>query len=320
MIGEKLSEIHSDSIPQSELNPTSVSQPLAAIVELLSSPPSKVKLAGERINPASPPRPPSLLMLLGPVSQGDSLETSVLDNSASSSSWLTGGMIRKLSLPTRPPPLVLHRDPERVVRKTRMIDSNTGAKSTETRKLRRSSPLRVLIPTGRANREVLLQGDSSETAAAPVQRPASRSSKATGERIRKPSLPTRPGPTPPLVLHSKRRAGRKASKKVDSNIVAAKSRIITLADEGSSNRDSLCSLLPNPWDSDAQPQHATFESPIFQRTFLFTASSRANALQTGLPRNPRETVHATWGEIARRYPEHRTGKYTSPMPGAGLTF
>ena len=284
MICKKLSESHSDILPQSELNPTPVSrQPLpkkVAFVDLPSSPSSKVKLVGERIKPHRPSRPPSLLIPLGLVPQGYSFETSALVNPpASPSSWVTGERIRKPSLPTRPPPLVLH--PERVVRRTPMIDSNTVEKSAGTIKLHR--PPQLLIPPGRANRDVL-QGDSSETAAL-VKHPASRSSRATGERIRKPSLPTRPGP-PPLVLHIES-AVRRASK-VDSNTVAAKSRTITFVDRG--NRDSLGSLLPNPWDSDAQPQHATFKAPIFQRPVFFTASSRANALQAGLPRNPRETV------------------------------
>jgi hypothetical protein len=67
----------------------------------------------------------------------------------------------------------------------------------------RSPPLPM--PPGCANREVLLQGDWSETAV-PVNPPPLPSSRVAGERIRKPSFPTRP---PPLVMHPERVA-RKA--------------------------------------------------------------------------------------------------------------
>jgi hypothetical protein len=148
------------------------------------------------------------------------------------------------------------------------------------RKPSRSAPPPPLLIPPRlrpANREVL-QGDSPESAV-PVNPPASRSSWVTGERIRKPSLPKRP---PPLVLHPARIV-RKAPKIAS----AAKSKTVTFADEV--NRDSLGSSLTNPWDSGVTPQHATFESPIFQRPSLPASVGRANALKAGLPRNPRET-------------------------------
>lgn len=175
-----------------------------------------------------------------PVSQPSPKRVAVagLPTSPSSKVKVTGEGIRKLPLPARPPPLLIH--------------------------------------PGRANREVL-QGDSSGTAV-PVNPPASPFSRVTGERIRKPSLPTRP---PPFILHPERVVRK--TPKIDSNTVA-KSRTITFTDEG-----NLGSLLPNPWDSDAKPQHVKFESPILQRPSFTASVRRANALKAGLPRTPRET-------------------------------
>ena len=301
---EKLTLSHSDCLPQSDSNPAPVSQPLpkdVAFVGLRTSPSFKVKVTGEEIRKSPrPARPPRLLIPLGRANyeelQGDSSKTALSVNlPASPSSGMTGESIRKLSLPTRPPPLVLHS--ERVVREAPKIGFNAVAESKGIGKLPRPArPPPLLIPTGRATGE-MLQGDSSKTAA-PVNHPASPSSKVTGGRIRKPSPPMC---TPPLVLH-RERVVRKAPK-TDSNTVA-KSRTIIIADEGS--RGSLLTLLPNPWDSGARPQHASFDSPIFRRPF-FTARPgvrRANALIAGLPRNPRLEFHATRGEIARSYPEH----------------
>ena len=138
-------------------------------------------------------------------------------------------------------------------------------------------PLRIPPPLRPANREVV-QGYSPETTV-PINPPAPPSSWVGGEMTRKPSLPKRP---PPLLLHPGR-VVRKAPK-IDS---VGKSRTITFVDEG--NRDSLASCLPNPWDTNAIPQHATFESPIFQRPSFPVSVSRVNTLKAGLPRNPRET-------------------------------
>jgi hypothetical protein len=78
---------------------------------------------------------------------------------------------------------------------------------------------------------------------------------------------------------------RKAPK-IDPDAVA-KSRTTTFKDEG--NRDSIGSLLSNLWYSNAKPQHATFESPTFQRPYFTALVRRANALKAGLPPTPRET-------------------------------
>lgn len=132
------------------------------------------------------------------------------------------------------------------------------------------------IPPGCANRE-MLQGDPSSTAV-PFNHIASPFSRVTDERISKPTLP-RP---PPLVLH---RAARKVPR-IGSRPVA-KSRIIAFTDD-EGNRCSL-SLLPNPWDGDAKPQYATFESAIFQRPSYTASVRREKTLKARLPRTPRDT-------------------------------
>jgi hypothetical protein len=133
MTGNKLSLSHSDCLPQSDLNPVpSISQPSpkkVAFVGLPTSSPSKVKVTGEGIR--KPPRPARTPLLVPhgranrEVLQGDLSEIAVPINPPASPS--SERMIRKPSLPTRPPPVVLHLG--RVVRKAPKFDSNTVAKS-----------------------------------------------------------------------------------------------------------------------------------------------------------------------------------------------
>lgn len=152
--------------------------------------------------------------------------------------------------------------------------SESDVKESIRKPPRPAPPPPLLIPPGRANCEVL-QGDSSETAV-PVNPPASLPSWVTGERVRKPSLPTRP---PPLVLHPER--------VVRNSNTVGESRTITFSNDG--NRDSLGSLLPNPWDSSAKPQNATFELPILLQPSFTGPVHRSNVLKARLPRTPRET-------------------------------
>jgi hypothetical protein len=200
--------------------------------------------------------------------------------------------IRKSCLPARPQPLLISsgranceprqgNSSETVLPVSHLASPSSRVTSRRIKRLPRPPrPPTLPILSGRANIGVL-QGDLSETAVL-VSPPTSSSFRVTGERMRKPSLPKRP---PPLLLHPERLVRRVP--KIDCN-TATKPRTITPTDGGS--RGSLASLLPNPWDSDAKPHHATFESPIFQRPSFAVSMPRANAfMEAGLPRTPRET-------------------------------
>ncbi len=238
-------------------------------------------------NPASPVAQPSpkKVVFVG------------LPTSPSSRVKVTGERIRKSHLHARPPPILI--SPVRANREARQGNSSETAvpishpaspssRVTGKRIRKPPRPPPLLISPQCTNHEAR-QGDSSETAD-PVNPPASPSS---GERIRKPSLPTCP---PPLLLHPERIVRK--SPKIDSDSVA-KSRTITPTD--GDNRGSLGSLLPNPWDSDAKPQTATFESPIYQRPSFTGSVRRANTFKARLPRTPRETRTAQ-SEIATGCP------------------
>lgn len=132
---------------------------------------------------------------------------------------------------------------------------------------------------GRANRETQ-QGDSSGTAIA-ISPPTLPSSRVTDERIRKASPPARP---PPLLLRPER-VVRKAQK--TESIPVAKSRTISLTDG-----DNRGSLLPNPWDSNVEPQRpqpAAFGWELFSLPSFIPPVRPAKTYKAGLPRTPRET-------------------------------
>ncbi|KAF8480496.1 hypothetical protein DFH94DRAFT_743486 [Russula ochroleuca] len=158
-----------------------------------------------------------------------------------------------------------------------------------------------------------------------VSSPASPSDEATGERIRKASLPARPPPlllslgrearqcdssetavpiSPPASLSSRvtderiRKASLptrppplrlnpgRAVRKVRISDSVSVSKSRTISPMDGDNRGSF---LPNPWDSDAKPQPAAFELAIFQPPSFTVSVCPANAFKAGLPRTPRET-------------------------------
>jgi hypothetical protein len=118
-------------------------------------------------------------------------------------------------------------------------------------------------------------------ATTPISLPISSNQQVPGGKLRKARL-ERP---PPLVLR-RERSDREARQ--GESLATARPRSIKLT--GVSNRESV---LPNPWDSGAQPSPAAFELVFFGLPSFSapapTSVRSKGSFKAGLPKTPRET-------------------------------
>jgi len=114
---------------------------------------------------------------------------------------------------------------------------------------------------------------ASSVTAVSVSFPTSPPSKVTDEKDKGALLPARP---PPLVLRPERSDSLRKVQQPDF-LRIEKSRSIK-----STRGRGRESVLPNPWDSDAKPSRAAFQSMVFK-----LPPSSVASIRPGLPRVPR---------------------------------